>query len=62
MIEPCISCEKTTCRACVHWTAFECELCTCEDCQECLSFRYGLWALEGLLKKPELEAVIWPCK
>lgn len=60
MIEPCISCGKTTCKTCVYWAAFECDLCRRNSCQGCRLFKYALWVLAGLLEKPELEAVFWP--
>ena len=62
MIKPCASCDMTTCWACPHWATFECDLCNRESCEDCSQFRYAVWVLEGMLEKPELEAVFWPCR
>jgi len=56
----CRECVRDSCTGCPAWAAFECDLCSRETCQDCVRFRHALWVLQGLLEKPELEAVFWP--
>ncbi len=56
----CGGCDRETCKHCPTWAAFECDLCDRNTCQDCASFEHALLILQGLLEKPELEAVFWP--
>ena len=57
----CSECDRGACKHCPVWAAFECDLCNRDTCEDCTSFKYALWVLAGLLEKPEIERVIWPC-